>query len=110
MGVGPWRIAVGASQPEIGQLGGLCLDVDQDVLWLEVTVTDSAVVTLEHSQYELLHQCSEQRWVHFGALWHILVDILFEVHVALLEHQVQLLFPWRDNVNQFDHVRVLDLS
>ena len=56
MGVGSDRDSDSSGKSEVGQFDGLGVDVDKQVLWLQITMDDTSLVTVMHSLEHL------ERW------------------------------------------------
>ena len=114
MGVGPDGDPEGPGQPEVGELdepGG----VDQQVLGLEVPVEHPVLVAVAHPLQQLPEVGPDQGLGQAAAgparclqPRVVLVHQLLEVHVEVLEHQVELLIAVH-HVQQLHHGRVVQL-
>lgn len=112
MGVRPDRDTKGTSQTKVSNLQCAVL-VNQEVLWLKVTVEHTSLVAEEHPFHQLIQVTLsngiekqsthihtdrhthvqaylDKHWVH-TAITRYAVKVLFEVHVHKLKDQIELL-------------------
>lgn len=57
------------------------------------------IVTFQNPHNELFEEILEQSGVHASSFGHILVDLLLEVHVAVLEDQLEIALFRSDDVD-----------
>ena len=88
MGVNSDWNSEGSSQSEVGDLDGAAF-VDEQILRLQISMENSALVTEEDALDDLVGVALHQPRVHHLAGWDWRVEVLLQVHRQELEDEVE---------------------
>ena len=90
-----------AGKPKVGQLQSLGSGINEQVLWLEVSMQDAVDVAKLHAKKKLKHEPAARLWRYSPNALHVLAQVLWNV----FQHKHNV--TWRgDNVKQAIEERV----